>query len=272
MRIRILVAVTLTAILVLWLAAGCSDDATGPNTGDKVPLGEGRVVIKLMDAPGDYEEVNIEFSHVRVRMAVGDTACGWHDLDVDTTRVNLLDLTDGNFHILADGTVPEGRYGEVRLILSPNSTIKVDGVLYPLHVPSSQVSGLKLKHAFEVVHGVVYAITLDLDAHRSIVRKGNGTYKLKPVIRMTVDAMSGAIIGQVLPVDARARLLTTTFAGDTVLAWADTLDGGFNFPVLPEGDYDLEITPTAGAYGDSVIFGVPVAAGQTTDLGAVELQ
>jgi|GEM_PF-6121212 len=44
------------------------------------------------------------------------------------------------------------------------------------------------------------------------------------------------------------------------------------FPVLPNGDYDLEISPTAGAYGDSIIFSVPVTAGLTTDVGTIDLQ
>lgn len=272
MRKSVITAVILCMTLFVWLMAGCSDDTNTPNDPVNNPTGSGRIVVNLIDAPGDYEEVNIEFIQVDVRVAEDDTTQGWHTIAVDTTRANLLELTDGNYTVLADSTVPVGHYTEVRLLLSENNTVKVDGQLHELKVPSGYTSGLKLKHSFEITSGIVYSVTIDFDADRSIVETGNGGYKLKPVLRMTVDAVSGGILGQVLPVDARAHIMTTTFAGDTVVAWADTLDGDFMFPVLPKGDYDLEISPTAGAYGDSIIFSVPVTAGLTTDVGTIDLQ
>jgi|GEM_PF-6133549 len=282
MRKSVITAVILCMTLFVWLMAGCSDDTNTPNDPVNNPTGSGRIVVNLIDAPGDYEEVNIEFIQVDVRVAEDDTTQGWHTIAVDTTRANpgrivvnlidapgdyeevniefiqvdvrvaeddttqgwhtiavdttranLLELTDGNYTVLADSTVPVGNYTEVRLLLSENNTVKVDGQLHELKVPSGYTSGLKLKHSFEITSGIVYSVTIDFDADRSIVETGNGGYKLKPVLRMTVDAVSGGILGQVLPVDARAHIMTTTFAGDTVVAWADTLDGDFMFPVLP---------------------------------------
>ena len=67
-------------------------------------------------------------------------------------------------------------------------------------------------------------------------------------------------------------MILTMAGADSVAVYADTLTGDFMLSSLPVGDYDLEFTPTAGAYGDSIIFSVPVVAGQGTDIGTVELQ
>jgi hypothetical protein len=40
----------------------------------------------------------------------------------------------------------------------------------------------------------------DFDANKSIVKLGNGGYKLKPVIRTVETAISGAIKGTITPI------------------------------------------------------------------------
>jgi hypothetical protein len=43
--------------------------------------------------------------------------------------------------------------------------------------------------------------TFDFDANKSIVKLGNGGYKLKPVIRTVETAISGAIKGTITPIE-----------------------------------------------------------------------
>ena len=54
-----------------------------------------------------------------------------------------------------------------------------------LKTPSGQESGLKVQVHQEVTGGILYRLTLDFDAGRSIVKAGNsGKYLLKPVLRI----------------------------------------------------------------------------------------
>jgi hypothetical protein len=260
----VLLAVAAAAALAL---SGCSD-ATNPEASG----GVGRISLNLIDAPGDYEAVNVQIVGVRVHRAdADDSNSGWFDIAVDTTEVDLLTLSGGNYLDLADSTLPAGRYTQIRLLLGDANNVVVDGEAHDLRIPSSAQTGLKLNHPFTIESGATYAATLDFDADRSVHVTGNGRYMMKPVIRIIVDQTSGALQGVVEPVDARAMIWTVA-GDDTVTAYADTLSGGFAFGMLPAGSYDLNIAATAGAYADTVLGGVAVAAGQTTDVGTVTLQ
>ncbi|MEN8007880.1 MAG: DUF4382 domain-containing protein [Candidatus Krumholzibacteriota bacterium] len=260
------------ALCLIWAGtmAGCSD-STEPDTG-----GTGFMRVNMIDAPGDYDQVNVEVIRVEVHRGdesdeEKDDGSGWHTIDVDTTYVDLLTLTDGNSVVLADSTLPSGYYTQIRLILGDGNNVVVDSVAYDLEVPSSANTGLKLNHPFTIDAGAMYEVTLDFDADQSVHMTGNGQYKMKPVIRVIVNQTSGSLAGVVEPVEARAMVWTTA-ADDTVVAYADTLSGAFRFAMLPAGDYDLNFSATAGTYRDSVLFDIPVTAGQTTDIGTVTLE
>lgn len=260
----------LAVVLLAWalFMTGCSD-STEPETG-----GTGWMKISLVDAPGDYDAVNVEVIRVEVHRGDEDDAGdggGWQTIGVDTTYVDLLTLTDGNSAVLADSTLPSGRYTQIRLILGDGNNVVVDSVAFDLEVPSSANTGLKLNHPFTIDAGATYEVTLDFDAHQSVHMTGTGQYKMKPVIRVIVNQTSGALEGTVAPVEARA--MVWTLAGeDTVTAYADTLTGDFRFGMLPEGAYDLNFSATMGTFRDSVVFDIPVTAGQTTEIGTVTLE
>jgi hypothetical protein len=264
--------IPIAALFVIWAGSlnGCSD-ATEPQT-----AGTGFIRLSLIDAPGDYDQVNVEV--IRVEVHRGDEingesgeGSGWHTIEVDTTNVDLLTLTGGNSAVLADSTLPSGYYTQIRLILGDGCNVVVDGVTHDLEIPSSSNTGLKLNHPFTIDAGATYEATLDFDADRSVHMTGNGQYKMSPVIRVIVNRTSGALEGVVEPVAARAKVWTVA-GDDTVTAFADTLSGWFRFGMLPAGDYDLNFSSTAGAYRDSVILDVPVAPGRTTDVGTVILE
>ncbi len=267
MRKALIPALLAAMILALGLVGGCSDDnTTAPASGT------GFIKINLIDAPGDYQQVNVEIIRVEVHSEdEADSNSGWSVVSEDTTTVDLLTLTDGNFAVLADSTLSAGNYTQVRLILSENNTVMVDSMLHDLEIPSSMNTGLKLNHPFTINDGAIYEFTLDFDADRSIHQTGNGQYKMNPVIRIIVDQTSGSLMGLVEPVAARA-LVWTMAGADTVTAWADTLSGEFKFSMLPAGSYDLNIMATVGAYRDTVLAGQVVSAGQMTDTGTVVLE
>lgn len=258
----IMITVAMAAAAVL--AVGCSD-STSPD-----PAGEGRLTLTLVDAPGDYEAVNVVVIGVRAHRAGEDSTSGWFTVSDDTFTVDLLTLTDGHGVVIADSLLPAGDYTQIRLLLGEGCNVVVDAQVHPLEVPSGDTSGLKLNHPFTLEDGTVYAATLDFDAHRSIHLTGNGRYIMRPVIRIVVDAVSGRLQGVVDPSAARAMVWAVS-GGDSALAWADSLTGAFAFATLTEGIYDVSVVPTVPGWADSTLAGVVVDAGATTDLGTIAL-
>lgn len=259
----------LIALILFGAIAGCSDDdATAPTA---PAAGDGHIQLKLIDSVGPYDEVNVEVIQVSAHRAGDDSTSGWFVLCEDTVTVNLLELTNGNFAVLADSTLAAGQYTQVRLLLTDNNTVVVEGETFPLEIPSGSTTGLKLNHPFTIEEGLTYAATLDFDAERSIHMTGNGVYKMNPVIRIVVDATSGSIFGNIDPVDARARIMTFV-NGDTVSTYADTLTGDFRLMALPVGNYDVEIAATVGTYRDTLFADVQALAEGESNLGIIVLE
>jgi Domain of unknown function (DUF4382) len=238
---------------------------------EETATGQGQVILNLIDAPGDYEEVNISFVRVDAHIAYGDSASEWMTLNADSLTYNLLDYTNGQSVVVANTMLPEGHYTQIRLMIGDGSNVVVDGVAHPLTIPSGEQSGLKLTHGFDLVDGAVYEATLDFDADKSVHVTGNGRYTLKPTVRIVVNALSGSLRGVVQPVEARAKIMAIA-ALDTFTTFADTLTGHFKFPVLPAATYDLNITATAGAYNDTILTDVLVESGIETNLGGIVLE
>lgn len=259
LRLKLPLAAMLAAALAV---AGCSDDATAPGTGT--------LKLNLVDSPAAYDAVIVQVDSVQVHAAGEDSTSGWRTVSSNAGEWDLLTLRNGLSALLADAQLPAGHYTQIRLRLGDGNRVVVDGVEHDLEVPSGARTGLKLNHEFTIEDGVLTEITLDFDANRSVHETGNGRWMLRPVIRAMAHVVSGSLGGVVLPLDARARIEAVSGA-DTLTAYADTLDGSFLFPVIREGLWQVTMSPTAGAYLDSVLAAVPVTAQQATDLGTIEL-
>ena len=265
MNNKILGGFAILLVLAGLIGAGCSDD--DPAT---PAAGTGRLVVDLIDAPGDFEQVNVVIVEINVHRTADDSLSGWYTVSDDTTRVDLLQLSNGASVSLADSTLPAGDFDQIRLVLGEGNHVYVDGDSLALTVPSGSQSGVKIHHDFSLGDGEVYALALDFDAERSIHQTGNGTYIMRPVIRAQAQATAGAIAGVVDPAAARAQVWTVA-GDDTVTAWADTLSGAFRLMMLPAGTYDVSIEPSAGAWSDTLVTDVTVSTGLVTDLGTVVL-
>ncbi len=141
--------------------------------------GKREIQVLLTDAPGDYEEVNIEIREVKVNF--NKDADGWLALNPAPGIYDLLEFQNGVTTPIANGTVPDGTVKELRLVLGPDNTVKVDGVYYPLVLSSQGESGLKIKVDTKLEKDL-NTITIDFDAAQSVVKEQNGVYRLHPVI------------------------------------------------------------------------------------------
>jgi len=253
-------------IPVLALVIGCSEDEVS-NTGSTDP---GHMTITMVDSPADYDAVYIHVIGVEAHQASSDSNSGWISIASNPGIYDLITLRNGVEAVIADSSLPAGHYTQVRLLLGDSNTVVVDGVEHPLEVPSGSQSGLKLNHEFTIEPNVVYSLMLDFDAEKSIVETGNGTYMLKPVIRLVPTQSSGTISGTVLPVESQS--VASVIAGvDTLSAYADTSSGYFKLMAVPAGTYSLMIVPAVMGYQDTALDGVTVVAGQNTDVDTIML-
>jgi uncharacterized protein DUF4382 len=139
------------------------------------------VHVRLTDNPYNAEEVNVDIEEVRVKFR--DDTTGWMTFDTHAGIYNLLGLQNGVDTLLAVGTIPSNVVKEIRFILGSENSIKINGVVYPLTIPSGSESGLKIK-VDKKLHGSLDSLLIDFDATLSIVQEGNSDYYLKPVLKV----------------------------------------------------------------------------------------
>ena len=141
------------------------------------------VKIYLTDDPLDAEEVNVEILSV---VLVGEDEKTEIELNTQSGIYNLLDFQGDVDILIASGNYDLSTITEIRLILGENNTIKIDGMTYPLTIPSGAKSGLKIKINEDVTDLSLVSLLIDFDACKS-VKEVNGEYKLSPVITYKGD-------------------------------------------------------------------------------------
>ncbi len=253
----------------------CNDDSTGENaTGDINQDGTTNISIKLVDAPGDYDNVFIDVEDVMIK--VNDDSeddNGWVSVGANAGVYDLLELTGGlNVVLIDDYEVSSGVLNQIRLVLGENNSVVIDGETFPLNTPSAQQSGLKIKINQELESGFTYNFVLDFNVDSSIVVAGNsGNINLKPVINASAEFSSGKIQGIIVPTDFQT--MASVQVGDDTISTFTNENGVFVLNGVPAGTYDVTITPDAeSGYGDVVLNDVVVVNGEITDVGTIELE
>jgi len=222
--------------------------------------------MRMTDATGPYDAVYIDVHEVDVNSQNGDN--GWVALSTHAGVYDLTKLTNGVDTLLASGTLPSGNISQVRLVLGPNNTVVYKGQSYPLQTPSAQQSGLKLQVHYTMTAGVTYVVLMDFDASQSIVNEGNGGFLLKPVIRTSTSATSGAIKGMVSPASVNPAVYAISGV-DSVGIYTD-VNGNYMFSGLAAGTYNVAFVP-APPLNIKVVNGVVVTNGNVTNMGTVSI-
>ncbi|WP_162428106.1 DUF4382 domain-containing protein [Pontibacter pudoricolor] len=238
---------------------------------DSEGSGTSQLQVRMTDAPGDYEEVNIEIESVQVHRENTDSEEGWVTLDeINPGIYNLLDFANGRDTLLASAELPAGNISQIRLVLGDENTVKLkSGEVIDLKTPSGQTSGVKLSVNAKLESDVTYVMLLDFDAAKSVVAKGNGGYNLKPVIRVISQAVAGGIKGMVTPAEYKPGIYVISSANDTLGGFAND-EGNFLIKGVPAGTYSVKFF-TEGAVHDTTITNVVVSQNAIKDLGTVEL-
>jgi hypothetical protein len=277
--------------LLAGLVAGCGSGGDGGGGGGATAQ-PGMLSVSLTDAPAcGYDEVNVTVSRVRVHQSgsADENTAGWTDITLNPPRkINLLNLNDPtqpNFALesLGETALAAGHYTQLRLVLVANrnnpppfaNSVVLSGSPgeIALDTPSAIQSGIKLIHQFDVGSGQRVDLLLDFDACKSIVRTGNGRYKLKPVIKVipyVLNGIEGFVDATLFANQPNANnnvsnvVVSAQVNGEIVRATVPNSNstpnpnrGKFFLARLPEGvNYDVVIT--ADGRAAAVISGVPV--------------
>ncbi len=232
--------------------------------------GKTQLKVYLTDDPADYDHVFIDVKDVQINVT-NDTAGGWQSLStVNAGTYDLLKLVNDDDTLLASSDIPTGTIEQMRLILGDNNYVVVNGENIPLKTPSAQQSGLKLNIHQSVSSGILYTITLDFDAGKSIVKTGNGNYILKPVIRTVFNAVGGSIKGFVLP-DTVTTAIFAIQPPDTIASTFTGSNGGYLIKGLAAGSYTLSFVPNDTSFATETKTGILVTTGNVTTVDTVQL-
>lgn len=278
-------ALCIAAVLAVATLAGCGSGSGSTSAGSTGTLGvsltgttagasvsdSSATSIAVSNGSSSYpsacgfDAVNVTVNKVRIHASssASENDAGWTDILVNR-KINLLALGNGALEELGQVPLLPGSYTQLRLVLDPNngqglsnSVVPTGGVETALVTPSAVQSGIKLVGQFTVVAGQRADTVLDFDVCRSIVRRGNGSYGLKPVIQVTPYVLSGidgfvdtSALGSGVTVSAQQN-------GTVVRSTTPTSTGEFFLGRLPVGYYDVVMT--ANGRTTAVIAGVPIA-------------
>lgn len=261
---------TVCLFMILLLISSCEVFNDSPFSS------QAKVSFRLVDAPGDYDEVWIEVMALRVKVDykggnMDDNDDTWKEIVLEHPQmVNLLDLTGGKSLLLGTDYFPEGEIDQIRLILGQNNYLVNDGEEISLKTPSAQQSGLKIKVGQAIRGGESYDLIIDFDAAKSIVTAGNsGNVILKPVLRAYLEETQG-IRGQVFPLEAQPVQVTITGQGFEINTFVDK-SGNYSVMGLAPGTYSIAFTPKVG-FLPKTLSGVSVADDEVTTSNAVTLE
>jgi len=172
------ILILMLAVAPMLLMVSCNKEKANTST----------MKFKLTDAPGAYEAVNIDIQGVQVY----SPSQGWVTFNSDLGVVNILNYTNGQTTLMAQGTIDAGTITAARLVIGSNNSVVIGGQTYHLNSSAALQSGLTLNLHNTLQAGNTYEWTIDFDAAQSIDISSGGSYVLMPTLHLMVDAASSA--------------------------------------------------------------------------------
>lgn len=254
--------------------------------------GKGTLKLYLTDAPGDFLQLNIIVSRIEGHIENEGEEGYWEDLAGWTNGlpVDLLTL-QGVSLLLGSSELLPNHYTQLRVFLMEEAELVLEGIDGPtgetvtkiLKIPSSANTGIKLNRPFDIVEGGITKLTIDFDAGKSVIKTGNGNYKMKPVIHLISETYSAEELPEVFgSVSGNVSYESTGIGGANIelaggayiivntatTSGEEDLEGNnFSIDNVPAGTYTLNVVAD-GYYNYSVI-DVVVSAGADTEVDVV---
>jgi hypothetical protein len=300
LKTSLAIGVLVTVALATWVVS-CGGGPSGSSASMAT------VTTSLSDPPtcsvpdGPYSHVYISVSGVKMHRSSsaspGDS--GWVDLAPGLgsapIQVDLLSLGNNGCALAQLGInhlIEPGTYQQIRFYLAPdsatvagnqcngtNNCVVYNGVTHPLQLSSETQTGIKIPPgqlaggAFTVEAGQARDLVIDFDACASIIRQGNGKFRLKPVLHAGQVAISAsAINGQLVDSNtltpiAGAQAIVALEANDgngvdrVIMQTTPDANGYFVFCPVPAGTYEVVAVLQTGSGGSTVAYAATVTSG-----------
>jgi hypothetical protein len=182
--------IVVLAILAAAAVTACDGDSVVS------PSGNGRLSLMIKDSPfSDARALLVTFSEVTAHRSGegGFSRLPFGDATATSRTCDLKKLVDRQ-DLLGVGTLPQGHYTQVRLVVS-SATLYFDnpsegppcattiaapaGRSATIEIPSGEV---RLNRQFEVAEAGATTMLIDFDGDRSVTETGNGRFRMTPVI------------------------------------------------------------------------------------------
>ena len=280
------------------------------------------IQVSLSDPPscmppnGQFTHVFITVRSVQAHLSAtaDDSTPGWQELAPQLAsqpmQIDLFSTAQTNCILaqLGSASLPVGSYQQIRLLLLSNTpassaaipannacagngfncVVLSDNSVHELALSSQDNTGLKIPPG-QIVGGPITVeagksvdLNIDFNACASIVREGNGTFRLKPALTAgQVSANNSGIGGQVIDAVTKSSISgnvlvaieQTDSAGVDRIMMETTTDanGNFRFCPLPTGTFDIvavAVGPNNLPYNATTVLNIPNGA----NLGAIPLQ
>lgn len=294
---------SLVCAALLLNCGGGTRPMSGPTTGT--------VTTSLTDPPAcmvnfDHVFVTITKVTANINANAGANDSGWQTL-VDLTavpkQIDLLSLTSTTCLLTQLGsiTLPAGQYQQIRLFLlsnsptggtatpSPNAcgstgfncVVPAGGSAQTLLLSSESQTGIKIPSSqitsggLTVNAGQAVDLNIDFDTCESLVKEGNGQWRLKPVLHAgEVQTNNNALSGKVVdsrtqkPIAGAVVSLEQPSNGVDVITDGAMTDANGNFsfcPLTAGSTFDVVVTAMTGGltpvtYNATVTLNVPVGS------------
>ena len=174
------------SLALVFLLAGCD---SGTETGS--------LTLAVTDASVDsVQSVVVTFTAVTIKKSGANA----ETILLDQPRqVDLMSLTGTrSLDLLDQELVSAGHYQWLRLTLDedPAQTYIIDSLgQHELTIPSGDNNGLKLNRSFTVSPDTNNEFMIDFDLRKSVHMTGEGTYIMRPTLRMVETALSASLSG-----------------------------------------------------------------------------
>jgi hypothetical protein len=307
---KILGAVVLGAgLLLLAIVLNCGGGGGGGSNAPLADTGTVNLSLTdppiCKNPNGSFDHIWVTITRVMAHVSEDadfDHDAGWInlvDLRDQPMQIDLLDLDSTTCLLTQLGStsgLPAGHYQQIRVLLLSNNpkpkepvpslnkcdgsgfncVVPANGTPEELSIGSADRTGIKIPSGqiaqgkFVIPAGQSVDLNIDFDACRSIIKQGNGNFRLKPVLRasevsLNKNAISGRIIdntGQPIPLALVAVEQKDSNNVDRIIVQKFTgLDGRFIFCPLPSGQtFDIVAVAITGkaAYNATVTLNVPV--------------
>ncbi len=322
------------AILAVGLLVSCGGSSSPSMNATTGTVNVSMTDPATCNGPTGFNNVYVTVTKVtaNINTGAGPNDSGWQTL-VDLTnspmQIDLLSLANPSTTCLlkmlgSSGPLPAGKYQQIRFYLLSNSpssgeatpgtnlcksnsgwncVVKGTGanaVYSELQLSSQVQTGIKIPSTNIVSGGMTITagqstdLNIDFQSCESIVREGNGKYRLKPVlfageVSQNMNTLSGQVVaadssgkpvldnnGNPTPIAGATVLIEQATSGVETVVDSTTTDSNGSFYLCPEQGgtstlpYDIVVTAqTPGAvlgltgtvtYNPTVAFGVPLGS------------